>query len=146
MGLVSFMKDVGDKLFGSGKANAAELKKDLDSLELETKDLQVEVEDDKVVLKGEVKDQETLEKAILQVGNKKGVASVNTDNVTVAKPAEDSTFYEVKPGDSLWKIAKQFYGNGNEYMRIFNANRPMLKNPDLIYDGQKLRIPPREEK
>ena len=145
MGLISFMKDVGDKLFGSGKADAAELKKDLDSLDLDTQNLQVEVEDDKVVLKGEVKDQETLEKAVLQVGNKKGIAAVDTDSVTVVKPAEDSTLYEVKPGDSLWKIAKQFYGNGNEYMRIFNANRPMLKNPDLIYDGQKLRIPPREK-
>lgn len=147
MGLFSFIKDVGNKVFGSDTANAEELKKDLDSLELETQELQVEVEGDQVVLKGEVKDQETLEKAILQVGNTKGIASVNTDAVTIAKPTADSEFYEVKRGDSLWKIAEKFYGKGkgNKYMVIFKANQPMLKDPDKIYDGQKLRIPPLSE-
>jgi len=143
MGLFSFIKEAGEKIFGSGKANAAELKEDLDSLELDTQELQVEVEGDQVVLKGEVKDQETLEKAILQVGNKKGVASVNTDAVTVVKPAEEEIiFHEVKKGDSLWKLAAKYYGDGSKYMHIFNANKPMLKNPDLIYDGQVLRVPP----
>lgn len=144
MGLFSFMKDVGDKLFGSGKANAEELKKDLDSLGLETEDLQVEVEGDQVVLKGTAKDQETLEKAILQVGNKTGIASVKTDDVKVTAPSSDSTFYEVKKGDTLWKIAENHYGKGKggKYTVIFNANRPMLKDPDKIYPGQKLRIPP----
>ncbi|MBO4334633.1 MAG: peptidoglycan-binding protein LysM [Desulfovibrio sp.] len=144
MGLISFIKDVGDKIFGSGKANAAELKKDLDSLGLETQELEVEVDGDQVVLKGTAKDQETLEKAILQVGNKAGIASVKTDDVTVAAPAADSTYYEVKKGDTLWKIAETHYGKGKgaKYTVIFNANRPMLKDPDKIYPGQKLRIPP----
>lgn len=50
--------------------------------------------------------------------------------------------YEVKPGDNLSKISKQFYGDPNEYMRIFYANQDKLRDPDLIQVGQKLTIPP----
>jgi len=50
--------------------------------------------------------------------------------------------YEVKGGDNLSKISKQFYGDPNEYMRIFYANRELLKDPDKIQVGQKLVIPP----
>jgi hypothetical protein len=49
--------------------------------------------------------------------------------------------YEVKSGDNLSKISKQFYGDSNEYMRIFYANRDQLKDPDMIKVGQKLVIP-----
>lgn len=56
--------------------------------------------------------------------------------------AWDATqWYEVKKGDSLWKIAEHFYGDGSLYKKIFEANRDVLKNPDLIHPGQKLRIP-----
>jgi len=54
--------------------------------------------------------------------------------------------YEVKSGDNLSKISKQFYGDANEYMRIFYANRDMLKDPDKIQVGQKLVIPPDDGK
>jgi LysM repeat protein len=50
--------------------------------------------------------------------------------------------YEVKGGDTLSKISKQFYGDSNEYMRIFYANRDKLRDPDMIQVGQKLVIPP----
>jgi nucleoid-associated protein YgaU len=69
------------------------------------------------------------------------VASVN-DQMTVEQPADESQYYTVKGGDSLSAIAKQFYGNANAYMQIFEANKPMLSNPDRIYPGQNLRIPP----
>ena len=49
----------------------------------------------------------------------------------------------VKSGDTLSKIAKEHYGDANAYMRIFEANTPMLKHPDKIYPGQNLRIPPK---
>ncbi|MBS1875293.1 MAG: LysM peptidoglycan-binding domain-containing protein [Acidobacteria bacterium] len=49
--------------------------------------------------------------------------------------------YTVQPGDSLSKIAKQFYGNANLYMKIFEANRDQLDNPNLIQVGQELTIP-----
>ncbi len=54
--------------------------------------------------------------------------------------------YEVKSGDNLSKISKQFYGDPNEYMRIFYANRDALKDPDRIQVGQKLVIPPDDSK
>jgi len=47
----------------------------------------------------------------------------------------------VQPGDTLWAIAKKYYGNGAQYMKIFNANKDKIKNPNLIYPGQKLVIP-----
>jgi hypothetical protein len=50
--------------------------------------------------------------------------------------------YTVKSGDNLSKISKQFYGNANEYMRIFYANRDKLRDPDMIQVGQQLVIPP----
>jgi len=52
-----------------------------------------------------------------------------------------SRFYTVKSGDTLGKIAKEFYGNAGKYPVIFEANKPMLKDPDRIYPGQVLRIP-----
>lgn len=54
--------------------------------------------------------------------------------------------YEVKSGDNLSKISKQFYGDANEYMRIFYANRDKLKDPDMIQVGQQLVIPPDDDK
>ena len=47
----------------------------------------------------------------------------------------------MKSGDTLSKIAKEAYGDANTYMKIFEANKPMLSNPDKIYPGQVLRIP-----
>ena len=57
-------------------------------------------------------------------------------------PEPEGTYYEVKKGDTLSKIAKAQYGDAMKYPQIFEANRPMLKDPDKIYPGQVLRIPP----
>ena len=64
--------------------------------------------------------------------------------MAIAANGESSVFYTVKKGDSLWKIAEAHYGKGKgaKYDVIFNANRPMLKDPNKIYPGQVLRIPP----
>jgi nucleoid-associated protein YgaU len=50
-------------------------------------------------------------------------------------------YHVVKPGDSLSKIAKSAYDNVGDYMRIFEANKDILKNPDLIHPGQRLKLP-----
>ena len=63
--------------------------------------------------------------------------------MTVAQSSETSRFYTVKSGDTLSKISKEMYGNPNQYMKIFEANKPMLSHPDKIYPGQVLRIPPK---
>ena len=56
-------------------------------------------------------------------------------------PASAAQMYEVQPGDSLSKIAQKFYGDPLKYKAIFEANQPMLRDPNLIYPGQTLRIP-----
>lgn len=91
---------------------------------------------------GVAPDQETREKIVLCCGNVTGVAHVD-DRMSVDQSASGSKaqFYTVKSGDTLSKIAKQSYGDANQYMKIFEANRPMLKDPDKIYPGQTLRIP-----
>ena len=157
MGLFSFVKSVGKKLgFGSKETppSAEDLKIELDSHDLGTDDLVVEINGDTAVIKGSVADQSIYEKAIIAVGNTLGVSNVEATEITIAAAdaAPDApvveiiepVFYEVKKGDNLWKIATTNYGKGKgpKYTVIFEANRPMLKHPDKIYPGQMLRIPP----
>lgn len=94
-----------------------------------------------VTVRGEVADQATREKILLCCGNVHAVEHVD-DRMTVATPAPEARYYTVKSGDTLSKIAKEMYGDANRYHQIFEANRPMLSNPDKIYPGQMLRIPP----
>jgi nucleoid-associated protein YgaU len=58
-----------------------------------------------------------------------------------APAASSAQSYTVKSGDSLSKIAKHFYGDGNKWHQIYEANRDKIKNPDLIHPGQELTIP-----
>lgn len=99
-----------------------------------------------VTVKGIAPDQATKEKIVLCCGNVHSVAKVD-DQMTVAEPstaaAPAATFYEVKSGDTLSKIAKSVYGDANAYMKIFDANKPTLSDPNKIYPGQQLRIPPK---
>ena len=89
---------------------------------------------------GVAPDQETKEKIVLCCGNVAGVEHVD-DRMSVDQSGAQAKFYTVKSGDTLSKIAKESYGDANQYTKIFEANRPMLKNPDKIYPGQTLRIP-----
>jgi nucleoid-associated protein YgaU len=141
MGLWSFIKDAGAKLgIGSAEAAPAALNKEVEELGLEVDGLEVAVEGDTVKVKGAVPDQATKEKLILALGNVEGVATVE-EEVVAATPAPAAVMYTVKKGDTLSAIAKAQYGNANQYMAIFEANKPMLKHPDKIYPGQVLRIP-----
>ena len=155
MGLFSFLKDAGAKLFGHKKVEAAapsaeeikankeaELTKIVSDLGLAITDFSVVFEDatDTVTVFGKTETNEIREKVILAVGNVEGVAVVD-DNIEVAYPEEEADFYTVVKGDSLSKISGKYYGDVMLYDDIFQANRPMLTSPDLIYPGQVLRIP-----
>lgn len=148
MGIFDFVKSVGKKL-GIGDEetppSADDLKAELDSHGLGTDKVQVEIDGDKAIIKGEVADQSIFEKAIIAVGNTLGVSQVEASEISVADGTDADpaapVLHEVKKGDNLWKIAEKHYGNGSKYPEIFEANKPMLKDPDLIYPGQMLRIP-----
>ena len=143
MGLFSFVKGVGEKLFGSSEAKAAtadELKKEVAKHGLNADNLNIQVDGDKVKVSGAAMSQADAEKIILALGNTVGVAEV--DSTLIAKAGEpESRMYTVKSGDNLSKISKAMYGDPNHYTEIFEANKPMLKHPDKIYPGQVLRIP-----
>lgn len=110
---------------------------------LDVKDLRVSFDaaSATVHVSGRTRDQETKEKVVLCCGNVAGVEKVE-ESLTVEQPAPASRFHVVQKGDTLSKIAQQFYGDASKYQAIFAANRPMLKDADKIYPGQSLRIPP----
>ena len=155
MGLFSFLKNAGSKLFTNAEeeaaakaASAAEEKAKkihmltsiLNSSGIDIENLELDVVEDVVTIYGQVDSQVDKEKAVLVLGNIEGVGGVD-DRLSVVNPAPEAVFYEVKKGDSLSKIAKAHYGDAMKYMEIFEANQPMLKDPNLIYPGQVLRIP-----
>lgn len=140
MGLFDFVKNAGKSLFGSSDANAAEaIAKEVGDPTLADK-IKVEVDGENVRISGDIPDQATKEKLILAAGNVEGVSKVEED-LTTAQTEPEASFHTVEKGDTLWAIAKKSYGNGSKYMAIFEANKPMLSDPDKIYPGQKLRIP-----
>jgi len=140
MGLFDFVKNAGKSLFGSSDANAAEaIAKEVGDPTLADK-IKVEVDGENVKISGDIPDQATKEKLILAAGNVEGVSKVEED-LTTAQTEPEASFHTVEKGDTLWAIAKKSYGNGSKYMAIFEANKPMLSDPDKIYPGQKLRIP-----
>lgn len=118
-------------------------------LDVEGEKVTVSVNGDKAVLTGSAPSQEALEKIVLCAGNQHGIATVDCQmqvDAASAAPAAaeasgESTFYTVQSGDTLGKIAQQHYGSAGKYTVIFEANQPMLKDPDKIYPGQSLRIP-----
>ena len=161
MGLLSFVREAGEKLFGRKDVEAAaaepsaadklaELNRKaaaaivayIDKQGLDTSALSVSFDgaSSTVTVAGTVADQATKEKVLLCCGNVAGVTGVN-DMLTVTQPADESRYHTVVRGDTLSGIAKAMYGNANAYMKIFEANKPMLSHPDKIYPGQVLRIP-----
>lgn len=168
MGLFNFIADAGDKLFGADTLDENKIREHITGLGLKLKGFSVVAhqKDKMVSLIGWAETLQDKEKAILAAGNVKGVEKVD-DRIRVGTPpvrqpaaaAEaapaaveaapepgseeqpSSRFYTVKSGDTLGKIAKEFYGNAGKYPVIFEANKPMLTNPDRIYPGQVLRIP-----
>ncbi|WP_338561599.1 peptidoglycan-binding protein LysM [Erwinia sp. E_sp_B04_7] len=145
MGLFNFVKEAGEKLWDSvtgGDDQSKKLKEHIDKLGLPGSDkVDVKVgEDGKASISGDAISQELKEKILIAAGNVAGITAVD-DNVKVAQPATEATFYTVKSGDTLSAISKHVYGDASKYNKIFEANKPMLSHPDKIYPGQTLRIP-----
>jgi nucleoid-associated protein YgaU len=165
MGMMSFLKEAGEKLFGKSEVKAAETaaaatptaetvaalnvaagKAIADyvvtqGLSVDGLDVSYDGASTTVTVAGSVADQATKEKVLLCCGNVKGVSAVN-DMLVVNNPEPEAQWHTVVSGDNLSKIAKAFYGDANKYPVIFEANKPMLSHPDKIYPGQMLRIPP----
>ena len=168
MGLLSFVKSAGAKIFGGddekeiekqAKAQAPDdkqmaamreklrrakmegrLKQQIEQHGLKIEGLHIQVDGETVRISGKVADQATREKILLAVGNTAGISAVD-DAIEVETPEPESQFHTVERGDTLSAIAKKYYGKASKYPVIFEANKPMLDNPDRIYPGQVLRIP-----
>ena len=163
MGLLDFVKSAGERVFGksdetkkkeaameaAARKQAEEVRrlKMARQLEEHVKAMGLEVEDANfsylggtVTARGKVDTQETAEKVILTVGNVADVEKVD-NQLEVTNPEPEAVFHTVVSGDYLSKIAKKHYGDASKYHAIFEANKPMLSDPDKIYPGQVLRIP-----
>ena len=143
MGFLDFASAVGKKLgLGKGKQSDEDaLRKEVEALGLAVDGVEIAVDGDTVSVRGTTTSQAEKEKILIALGNVHGIAKVE-ETLEVEEPAPEAVYYTIVSGDTLWAVAKQHYGAGNKYMAIFEANRPMLSDPDKIYPGQMLRIPP----
>jgi nucleoid-associated protein YgaU len=168
LSLFSFLKDVGEKLFTPKQASAAPatpasattapaaanqqaqdvangeaIQKYIVSLGLNVSNLKVTYDSGSytATISGAAADNETKEKVVLAAGNVMNVAKVDDQMTVTSGGGATAKFHTVQKGDTLSKISKEVYGDANKYNKIFQANQPMLKSPDLIYPGQVLRIP-----
>ena len=162
MGLIDFVRDSGSKLFGgddddkvqtevvrtpemarADKARGEALQGMINGMGWGVEDLIVQFREGRATIEGKAASQEIREKVVLLAGNTRGVAQVD-DHMSVEDPKPEAVMYTVRSGDSLSKISKAHYGDAMKYMVIFEANTPMLEDPNKIYPGQVLRIPPVE--
>jgi nucleoid-associated protein YgaU len=154
--LFDFVANIGKKVFNRGEdpvKTAEKLKQHIEKNNPGVTDLKVTVTNGVATLSGNARDKAAFEKAVLIAGNVEGVSKVEATGLKVpapapaaaaaapAKPAQESTFVLVEKGDTLWGIAERAYGNGARYNEIFAANKEVIEDPDLIFPGQKLRIP-----
>ena len=152
MGLMSFLKNAGAKIFNKKEKVAAPvagaapektreeaLMDEVNRLGISVSGLDVEL-CEQVIVKGRTVTNTDREKVILALGNIEGIGCVE-DHIEVDNPEPEAKFHTVQKGESLSLIAKAVYGDPMKYQAIFEANKPMLSHPDKIYPGQTLRIP-----
>jgi len=141
MGLFDFVKEIGSKLFSRDEEAAEKIKEHIEADNPGISGLAVNFRDGVVSLSGRAASPEAMEKAVLLAGNVQGVSGVKIDALQSPPVQEKTEYYIIKKGDTLSSIAKQFYKKASEYPRIFEANREVIKDANLIYPGQKIRIP-----
>jgi nucleoid-associated protein YgaU len=141
MGLFDFAVEMGKKLFGADDDPAEKIYAEIMDAAMDIRNLGVAFDSGVVALSGEADHAEIKEKAILIAGNVQGVSEVNADEFKTPEQEAEVTYYVIEKGDTLSAIAKRFLGNAMDYPKIFEANREVIQDPDLIYPGQKIRIP-----
>jgi len=141
MGLFDFIINQGKKLFGKDDDPAEKIKQEIEASNPGIKNLNVEFKDGQVSLSGDAASAEAMEKAVLIAGNVQQVEKLSADQVNAPPQSGKVDYYVIQQGDTLSAVAKKLLGNANDYTKIFEANREVIKDPNLIYPGQKIRIP-----
>ena len=141
MGLFDFVRSVGNKIFNRDEEAAEKIQQHIEADNPGIKDMKVAFNDGVVSITGAADTPEAMEKAVLMAGNIKGVGEVKADAVAVPETGSKAEYYVIESGDTLSKLAKKYYGNAMDYPKIFEANREVIKDPDKIFVGQKIRIP-----
>ena len=145
MCLFDFAKDVGRQLFDTDAEAADNIKQHLDVKLSGIKNVEVTFDDGVATVCGDCVNEATRNKAVLLVGDVKGVEKINADGLTFPEPVEEEVekveYYEIVSGDTLGGIAKRFYGSASKYTRIHEANKELIPDPNKIYPGQKIKIP-----
>lgn len=143
MGLFDFAAEFGKKLFGDTDDPAEKIKAHIEADNPGVSNLGIAYDNGKVDLSGEAESAEAVEKTVLIAGNVQGVTEVSADKISAppSSPEQRIEYYVIQKGDTLSKIAGKYLGNAMDYPKIFEANREVIQNPDLIYPGQKIRIP-----
>ena len=141
MGLFDFVKGIGNKIFSQEDEAPVKIKQHIEESNPGIKDLDIQFNDGTVSMSGEADSAEAMEKAVLMAGNIQGVSDVAAENLASPPAAQKVEYYTIVKGDTLSAIAKRHYGDASQYPRIFEANREVIKDPDLIFVGQKIRIP-----
>ena len=141
MGLFDFVRNVSNKLFNRDDEATEKIRAHIEADNPGIQDIQVAFDDGVVSISGAAQSPEAMEKAVLMAGNIKGVSEVKAEGVKVPQSDVKVEYYVIQSGDTLSALAKRYYGNAKEYPKIFDANREVIKDPDKIFVGQKIRIP-----
>ncbi len=158
MSLFGFVKDIGRRVFNKDEEAAEKITEMLQANNPGIKDLEVIYDNGFVELCGECSSLEAVEKSVLMVGNVAGVKDVSVRKLSLSAEAQAAAkadviemqaaveaaeveYYTIESGDTLGKIAKNFYGDPMKYKELFEANREVIEDPDKIFPGQKIRIP-----
>ncbi len=146
MGLFDFVRNIGKKIFppeAKPEDASVKIRHEIEAATLGITNLQVayDAAAGKCTLASDCPTAEAMQKAVLIAGNIQGVSEVNISGLKVPPPKEKVEYYVIVKGDTLSAIAKKYYGDANKYPRIFEANREVIKDANLIFPGQKIRIP-----
>ena len=143
MGLFDFVRDIGRKIFDRDADANDKIKKEIEASLKGIEGLTVDYDPASGLVKlgGAAASSEAMEKAVLIAGNTKGVANVNVEGLKSPGEGAGVEYYIIKSGDTLSAIAQHYYKDPNKYPKIFEANREVIKDPNLIFPGQKIRIP-----